>query len=366
MNERLSLTPYYWRCQWTGTLLYWVFLCYIASLSMGELNETFARIVTRYGLFVFQFMFAAHLLRVWIKKHQWLEFGVKEFWQRIVAVTCIGGTLLAIINWPFDLVVDWYLPPPENRSPVIEDMENSVSVRVIVGGIFNALGLMAWTLIYWAVHMWYRNIQMKVANQALLIEQKNAQLSSLQSQLNPHFLFNSLNNIRGLIHIDADKASELITELSELLRYALMHNKDLVSLEKELEIVDTFLNLEKVRLGERLKVEQNIDKYSLSSLVPPMMLQSLVENAVKHGISTRRQGGLLTIDSTMQTDGLEIMLTNDGSVQSGTEGLGVGLNNSRQRLKLLFGEQAVLTLAQQDDKVLTRVFIPHHTLKEPA
>ena len=259
---------------------------------------------------------------------------------------------------------NFYLPPLENRSQTYINMENSVSFRMIVGGMTYAVILIVWMLIYWAVHIGYNNTQIKLTNQALIIEQTNAELSNLRDQLNPHFLFNSLNNIRAMIHLNSDKASDMVSELAELLRYSLQHSTDLVSLEQELNIVECFLNLEKVRLADKLTIEQNISKDTLQCTLPPIILQNMVENAVKHGISARRAGGLLTITSQYQPQGLLLTITNDGNLQKGISGLGVGLKNCRQRLNLLYSEQAYITLEQQNEKVITCVFVPHLTLKE--
>lgn len=366
MSNNFSLSDYYWRCQIIGLTLYWLLLCYAGSLSLGNGDETLTRLTIRYSIYIVGVLLASHLLRYLIKKNHWVTQDAKAFWQRILAASLVIGLLFTLINWPFDTLVDGLFPPPESRSQMMIDLESSISVRVVFGGIYNAIFLMSWSLIYWSVHIWYKNVQMKVMNQALVIEQKNAELTHLRSQLNPHFLFNSLNNIRAMIHLNGDKASDMVTELAQLLRYSLLHSNDLVSLEKEMEIVDCFLNLEKVRLAERLNIELNIDQDSLTCQLPPMLLQSLVENAVKHGINALRVGGLLTISSENQPQGLLVIITNDGNLQQGISGLGVGLKNCRQRLTLLYGEVSSLTLEQQDNKVVTRVFIPHKKAQEGA
>ena len=364
MSNKFSLSNYYWKCQLFGMGILYLFYCAAASFSVESGDETMQRIIIKYVFFIFFIFISSHLLRYWCKKQQWLSFNAKGFWQRASAASLLLGVLITLFYWPADLLIDLYFPAPKNRNQIYVDLENSVSMRVIVGGIANSLMLMGWCLIYWAVHIAYNNTQIKLMNQALIIEQKNAELSHLRDQLNPHFLFNSLNNIRAMIHINNDKASDMVTELSELLRYSLQHSTELVSLEKELDIVECFLNLEKVRLSDKLTIEQEIDKNTLQCSLPPMMLQSLIENAVKHGISTRRVGGLLTITSEYQPEGLLLTITNDGNLQKGISGLGVGLKNCRKRLHLLYGEQSYLTIEQQDEKVITCVFIPHITLQE--
>ncbi len=113
----------------------------------------------------------------------------------------------------------------------------------------------------------------------------------MNHQLNPHFLFSSLNNIRALIYLDKDRASDMISPLSSILQYTLQHQNGLIALRKEVAIVDDYLMLEKIRLEERLKIKRNWAEDSLDCSVPAMFLQTLTENAIKHGINKRLEGG---------------------------------------------------------------------------
>lgn len=365
-----TLTPYYWRCQLGGWSLYLLFYSLAAFISVSLGEETVIRVIVRSTYYLLSLLLGSHILRLWCRHQQWLTLDARGFWQRCFAASLLLGWLIALIIWPFGNVVDQLWAPPGTRNEIMEQMEDSFSFAVVLGGILNAMVLLVWSLVYWAVHIWHHNNQIQLSHQALVISQKNTELDQLRQQLNPHFLFNSLNNIRAMVHIDSDKASDMVTQLAELLRYSLQHANGLVCLKDELAIVECYLSLEKVRLADKLQLQQQLDENSLNCQLPPMLLQSLVENAVKHGISTRRNGGLLTIESCRQATGLQITLSNDGELDNPQAnpqanhqpnhrgGLGVGLKNCRQRLALLYGDKASLTLEQQGAKVITHIFIP--------
>jgi len=171
---------------------------------------------------------------------------------------------------------------------------------------------------------------------------REAQLRSLSNQLNPHFLFNSLNNIRFMIHEDAQRADAMLVGLSEILRYALAGDeRRKVRLGEELEIVRRYLAIAEAQLEERLRVAIDIPARLHDCLVPPLLLQMLVENAVKHGIEPLREGGRLVLDGAQDGELLRLAVVNDKpAARAGTGGLGIGMRHIAQRLALLYGERA--------------------------
>jgi LytS/YehU family sensor histidine kinase len=173
-----------------------------------------------------------------------------------------------------------------------------------------------------------------------------AELRLLKSQLNPHFLFNALNGLRSLIADDPERARDAVTHLARTLRYTFAQGEeDLVSLERELEMVDDYLALESLRLADRLTVEREIDPAARSVRVPAMLLQTLVENAVKHGIAALKQGGTLRITASFADRELLLRVHNPRPVDSAAPAhQGVGLRNATERLRLLFGARASLRL----------------------
>ena len=188
-----------------------------------------------------------------------------------------------------------------------------------------------------------------------------AELRLLKSQLNPHFLFNALNTIRSLIAYDPSRAQDAVTRLASTLRYTLSSSQDeLVTLAQELEIVNDYLELESKRFDERLSVELDVPPAVKGIRIPVMLLQTLVENAIKHGIAELPSGGVLHIRAAIEGDELAITVANPKPPTSSASAQdGVGLRNSAERLRLLSGNRGGLELDLTDPNVATvRIRIP--------
>lgn len=175
-----------------------------------------------------------------------------------------------------------------------------------------------------------------------------AQLQMLKVQLHPHFLFNTLNTISSLMYVDVPAADRMLVRLSELLRRTLQTiDAQRVSLAEELSFLEPYLEIEQTRLAHRLKVVMSLEPGTLAATVPHLILQPIVENAIRHGISLKVEGGTLTIESSVRDGRLRLMVTDDGvgiGVGSGETGRGIGLANSRARLSHLYGENASFDL----------------------
>ena len=191
---------------------------------------------------------------------------------------------------------------------------------------------------------------------------KEIELNNLRSQLNPHFIFNALNSIRALVDEDPKKSKNAITQLSNILRNSLMvDRKRLIPFKEELETVKDYLGLESVRYEERLKTRFDLDPKAEDYLIPPLMIQTLVENAIKHGISTLRQGGEVAIKSFINNESLVIQIRNAGQYENGKNKVreGYGLVNTRKRLELIYGNQSRFEIKNEDkNTVLTEIVIP--------
>lgn len=222
-----------------------------------------------------------------------------------------------------------------------------------------------WGLLYTAI-FFFRNFKQKEIQTLRQEAQiKEIQLNKFKSQLNPHFLFNSMNGLRSLIDEDTEKAKTGITQLSNILRHTLtLEKKSLIELNDELKLVKDYLNLEKIRLEERLEFEvtsaEEVQKFQL----PPMIIQTLAENAIKHGIGKLVKGGHIYIKCTGEGGFLKITIVNSGQfspncAQSLEEASGFGIENSRQRLHIIFGKLAQLTIKNLNNKeVITTLKIP--------
>lgn len=186
-----------------------------------------------------------------------------------------------------------------------------------------------------------------------------AQYRALRSQLHPHFLFNCLTSLLELIDEDKERAKQVVVRLSELLRYTLRAERvETVSLKEELGAVEDYLLLEKVRFEERLQVRLDIEPASLSVQLPPMLLQTLAENAVKHGIARLPTGGALSIAARVLEHELRIEVINTGTFMVATEdSASVGLENARERLHLMYGDGASLTVATLDERNVRAILV---------
>ncbi len=235
-------------------------------------------------------------------------------------------------------------------------------------GLTGAIVMLAGPCADFFYHIAERLQRMQVEQLRLAANVKEAELRALKSQVNPHFLFNSLNSLRALIDEDAPRAREAVTRMANMLRYSLQSGQlETVSFEEELRIVEDYLALEQIRHEDRLRVRWAVSDAARGLAVPPMLLQTLVENAVKYGISPRRDGGELVISARFEGAALNIRVTNPGDLSAPASpaaaragsSTGVGLRNASERLKLLFGEQARLALrAPTAGLVTAEVVIP--------
>jgi len=198
-------------------------------------------------------------------------------------------------------------------------------------------------------------IEMKLEEQdRLLLETR---LDALQSQINPHFLFNTLNSVSSLVRFDPDRARELIVKLSKILRRLLGKHDEFVQLREEIEFVDDYLDIEVVRFGrDKLRVYKHLNPDTLDVIIPSMLLQPLVENSIKHGLSPKVDGGSITLRSRLQDGKLMIQVEDDGvgmsappavAAQAGS-GRGIGMVNVAERLHVLFGDEGKMTVQSRD------------------
>jgi LytS/YehU family sensor histidine kinase len=189
---------------------------------------------------------------------------------------------------------------------------------------------------------------------------KELELKTIKAHINPHFIFNALNSIRALIDENPERARRAVTELSNILRSSLKTEKgETVSLYDELKIVKDYLALENMRFEDRLKVEYEVEDTTLDRQVPPMMLQTLVENAIKHGISKQVQGGVVKIISGMKDNYHFLAVQNTGYLNGGASRAGFGLSSTQDRLQLLFGSKARFEIRQLSEQLVeAKVLIP--------
>jgi two-component system, LytTR family, sensor kinase len=189
-----------------------------------------------------------------------------------------------------------------------------------------------------------------------------SQLQALQHQLHPHFLFNTLHAISTLVHRDPERADLMIERLSDLLRITLKKvGVQEVELAEELEYLCAYLDIEQVHFGNRLRIEYRIDAAALDVLVPTLILQPIVENAIRHGLEPMTRPGTLTVEAQADGDTMWLRVRDDGAglPKSWKRREGVGLTNTRSRIDRLYGEQAALTVRENPGGgVLVDIYIP--------
>lgn len=185
-----------------------------------------------------------------------------------------------------------------------------------------------------------------------------ARLAELQARIRPHFLFNSLNSAIALVREDPQKAENLLEDLSELFRHALVDQGEAVTLSEEIQIARRYLDIEQIRFGERLRVEWSIDPLAGSARVPPLFLQPLVENAVKHGVEPSPTGAEVKVSTQRRGTVVVIKVTNTVPGGQGPRGNGVAQNNVRDRLRLLHDVQAQFQTALVDGLYQVRMEVP--------
>ncbi|HQY06998.1 MAG TPA: histidine kinase [Lacunisphaera sp.] len=288
-------------------------------------------------------LLVTHYARIYLTRWGWKDLGWRPLIPRILGLAIAMSAIWTAAGFALDFGLLRIDPP--TKFPLWLLMTSS-----LVNG---AIMMTGWLCIYFFYHLFERLNRLQLEQLKLAATVKEAELRALKSQVNPHFLFNSLNSLRALIDEDAPRAREAVTRLANMLRYSLQSGQqELVPFDDEIRIVEDYLALEQIRHESRLRVRWEITPEARGLHVPPMLLQTLVENAVKYGISTRRDGGELVISAHRVASELNIRVTNPGDLAAPTSAAaaragsstGVGLRNATERLKLLFGERATLIL----------------------
>jgi LytS/YehU family sensor histidine kinase len=280
---------------------------------------------------------------------------------RIVVAGFIVGTPLGILT-QISAVSALQDPGPALReyAPTLS-ASMTVTIQTLLQIANWAVLYMIWLAIYFAAVGLREYRTVRLAQSELARALQLAELRLLKSQLNPHFLFNALNTVRSLIADNPSRAQSAVTRLANTLRYTLRSRHDeLVTLSQELDIVSDYLELESMRFEDRLRIESHVPDDAAGVHIPVMLLQTLVENAIKHGIAELPSGGLLRISAVLQNETLILEVENprpSATIRITQEG--VGLRNARDRLRLLFGTRASLELDLAKPAVATaRLRIP--------
>jgi hypothetical protein len=271
----------------------------------------------------------------------------------VCAVLVAGFTAAVTLPFFWTPLAAWYAAAGVALEPG-PYLLRSISSASLQAHVF----ICAWSFIYISFTGSRDAREQALANARLQASLRDAQLRSLSNQLNPHFLFNAMNDIRFMIHEDAQRADTMLVGLSEMLRYTLAgDSRPKVRLAEEIGIIERYIAIVGVQLEQRLRFAMSIPAQLHDCLVPPLLLHILVENAVKHGIEPLRAGGALSVTAADAGDRLRFYVVNDKPPASGGgTGLGIGMRNIAQRLELLYRGDAtheVRTSADRHEVLLT-------------
>jgi sensor histidine kinase YesM len=334
------------------------------AYSLDKLSdpEDIQHFTGRLGIFVALGLIATHIMRYAIIKLNILQ---KAFDKQIVEffITTLFFSFFASFFYMELLTYFGWLNKGE------EEVMSKNMFLLILSGVFNFfVYFFIWNLIYFTYHYVAKSRKQQMDTLQLEALVKELELKTIKAHINPHFIFNSLNSIRALIDENPPRAREAVTELSNILRSSMRVEKgETVSFNQELRIVKDYLALENMRFEDRLRVEYEVDDQTLDQQVPPMMLQTLVENAIKHGISKQLKGGVVKVISDIR-DGHHLMaVQNTGHLNGGVNGEGFGLASTQDRLHLLYGNKASFEIKQLDATLVeAKVLIPSSSKGELA
>ncbi len=398
----------YWLCQITGWGIWGLILLYFNLVVFGErFKEQGGKkeYLISLAIFLLCGIICTHILRLIIKKTSWLKFSIKRITLMFAISVASTGVVLFYTthfatkqsNYSYEnFVKDKRLEKAKKleiklglseieyyKNPqIIKDSSISKGITEIkkttnwhrnkkgdwvfeensdLIGIYYYLMLVGiWMLIYIVYHYVEKIRNNEIDRLKLETTVKELELKTIKSHINPHFIFNSLNSIRALVDENPTRARRAITELSNILRSSMKAEKEeTVSLKHELDIVKDYLALEQMRFEERLKIEFKIDEDTLDYPVPPMMLQTLAENAIKHGISKLVKGGTVRILATFKNDNIELMVQNTGQLSLEINEDGFGIKSTEDRLNLMYQGKGIFEIRNMDSTMVEcKVTIP--------
>jgi two-component sensor histidine kinase len=341
MDDRRRL---FWMLQTGGWAVFWSAM-FLAGVSHWTLPFT---LVHKSSLTLFGFLLTT-LLRVPYSALRRREASLPLVMTIAVPLSC---GLAAIWMAAHNLVIGSYVDVDAARA-AFPNFTNTICYAFV---------MIAWSLFYFAVHSY---LDRKQDRERLLTAERlahEARLHALRLQLNPHFLFNTMNAISTLVADRRnDEANEMLSRLSEFLRQTLDRGDTReIALADEVAFARQYLEIEKVRFGERLRVEVDVDPALATALVPPMILQPLVENAVRHAVLPSERGARVTIRARREGDAVMLSVRDDGddAPHAAAKDTGIGLSNTRQRLTELYGSRSEVKLERGDAGVTVSLRIP--------
>lgn len=295
---------------------------------------------------------ATHFYRFIVLELKWKTLKLSQLFRRIIPSIIVLSAVFMFLN-----NLKWHYFRVLIHGEELELLTTLLTWDPIL--ITGLRTMSIWVLAYHLYHYYQKEITTAKLNAELSIIAKQAQLDNLAVQLNPHFLFNSLNSIKSLVLERPEKARRAVDLLSDILRSSLYENDVLVTVKNELSLVTDYIELEKVRFEERLNTSISIDRSLENHKVLPLSIQLLVENAIKHGIDKRMNGGTIVLSITKTEEHLQIVVKNPGHLVDNGSNTGLGIKNLTKRLLIQYNGKASLTLKNETtDTVTATLLIP--------
>lgn len=343
----------YWMVQFAGWTVYFLFSV-LLLFSADQFSST-PNVYLYTGLLILSAIAISHGIRFIIIRKSLLSKQLLNLILITLVLAISAGFLLETFQYSIEQVIELdFLPegPGEVEPFTWPSFLFGVSRSVIL--------FLLWSGFYYVFAITEKSRNQEITNLKWKASTNEIELKNLRAQLNPHFLFNSLNSIRALVGLNPEQAKTSITHLSNLLRKSISLGKvRLIPLAEELELVRVYLELEKVRFEERLTIHYSLDEAALSAEIPPLMIQTIVENGIKHGISQQIAGGEIAISATKKKNCLKVLISNTGTYIHSEKSDGVGISNTQKRLAILFGEKATLAIQQVDKNVVVTINIEY-------
>ncbi|MGQ0738155.1 MAG: sensor histidine kinase [Bacteroidota bacterium] len=354
-----------WRTYWTFQAIGWGSFALINTFFAFSFDKLDEKFFYRLLIYLFLGVIISHGMREVITRVGILQKNLKK---QVV--------LFLVLTLVMALAASFLRLESVDRMQLLSNDEQDLLARpdvsygftrfvlVLSSGFSFFILFFIWNLIYFMYHYVTKSRKQQLDTLRLESLVKELELQTIKAHINPHFIFNSLNSIRALVDENPQRARKAVTELSNILRSSMQAEKlETVTLEKELGIVKDYLALENMRFEDRLKIEYQIDEDTLDQPVPPMMLQTLVENAIKHGISKQINGGVVKVISDFKDDYHELVVQNTGQLNGRINSEGFGLSSTTNRLNLLYGDRAKFDIKQINGALVqARVLIPVNTV----
>lgn len=334
----------YWLCQFGGWGTY-LGLWLLPEMYTTGTGVSVFRLIGTVVLVVTSIAWT-HLYRFVIHRRGWLDAHLARLLPQVGLSSLALAAGITVSALPMSFLYSGPTPAP-------------MRVWLPWAYAIQVFSVLLWSMVYFGVHYFWRWRQAERDKLGLATTAAEAKLDLLRSQLNPHFLFNCLNSVRALIIEDPPRAHAAVTALSTLLRYSLQASHvATVPLDDELAIVRTYLVLEAIRFEDRLRCEIDVGADTGRAPIPPMLVQSPVENGVKHGIERLPAGGVISVASWLEQGALHVRVTNTGQIVAREGSTLLGLANSRERLHLIYGPRASLAMREDGRQVTAELSVP--------